>query len=75
MEKFEPSYEKEKKRNRSYKKKSENLMGFCLHTLINLCEDILIEMKCVRKGIIDLLVRLLERTNNDLLLYVVFLYL
>lgn len=70
LDKKSIEYEKERKKFKIWKKKQENLIGFCLHTLINLSEDNLIEMKCVKKGIIDSLICLLNRTNPDLLLYV-----
>ncbi len=65
---------KEKKKTALFVKKQEKLLYVAVHMLLNLAEDIAAERKMVKKQIVRLLVRLLDRKNVDLLtLVVVFL--
>jgi hypothetical protein len=52
-------------------RRSEGLLYVCIHLLLNLAEDLEIERKMCKRGIVGLLTPLLERDNAFLLLLVV----
>lgn len=63
--------EKERRKFFAAVRKSEGLTYVCLHLLMNLAEDLDIERKMCKRGIVGLLTPLLERNNPVLLLLAV----
>ena len=59
--------EREKKKTHQSVRKSEALTYVCLHVLMNLAEDLDVERKMCKRGIVSLLTPLLERDNCVLL--------
>ncbi len=52
-------------------RRSEGLLYVCVHTLLNLAEDLELERKMCKRGVVGLLTPLLERDNAFLLLLTV----
>ncbi|KAI2808701.1 Kinesin-associated protein 3, partial [Blomia tropicalis] len=65
------SYEKLLVSYQSLVKKQNILFKYALYILMNISEDLKLEFKIINKEIISLLVKLLERNNQDLLLIIV----
>eukprot|EP01137_Pigoraptor_chileana_P023968 Opistho-2@91153 len=59
-------FESESKRFRSMCRKQEQLLFVAFHLLLNLAEDVTVEVKMCNKGIIQLLVAVLDRGNLEL---------
>lgn len=64
-------YERSFKKFLGLVKKQEQLLRVLSYLLLNLAEDAKVEMKMKNKGIVSMLVQLLERDNVDLLILVV----
>ncbi|GAB1600302.1 kinesin-associated protein 3-like isoform X1 [Argonauta hians] len=64
-------YDKSLKKLECYVKKQEQLLRVTFYLLLNLAEDIKVEMKMRNKGIVMLLVKCLDRTENPELLILV----
>lgn len=58
------------KRYRTLIKKQENLLRICFYLLLNIAEDENIEEKMTKRNIVGLLVKALERENEELILLV-----
>ncbi|KAK9870464.1 hypothetical protein WA026_008023 [Henosepilachna vigintioctopunctata] len=59
------------KRYRTLIKKQENLLRICFYLLLNIAEDENIEEKMTKRNIVGLLIKALERQNEELLILVV----
>jgi len=67
----DPAEDKEKeKRHRLMLRKQEKLLYVCFHVLLNLAEEPDIERKMAKKGIVPVLVGMLNRNNAELLVLV-----
>jgi len=64
-------YEKSYKKFNALLKKQEHLLRVGVYFLLNLAEDAKVEMKMKNKNIVQLLVKLLQRNNAELLILVV----
>lgn len=64
-------YEKTLKKYQLLIRKQNPLLRVAIHLLLNLSEDRKVEIKVVKKGIIPILVKILERDDQDLLISVV----
>eukprot|EP00292_Cryptomonas_paramecium_P004280 CAMPEP_0113720002 /NCGR_PEP_ID=MMETSP0038_2-20120614/36189_1 /TAXON_ID=2898 /ORGANISM="Cryptomonas paramecium" /LENGTH=669 /DNA_ID=CAMNT_0000648559 /DNA_START=27 /DNA_END=2033 /DNA_ORIENTATION=+ /assembly_acc=CAM_ASM_000170 len=60
--------EKENRRHKITEKKQDKLLYVCLHVLLNLAEDIGVERKMKKRGVTQILVRMLHRKSPELLL-------
>ncbi|XP_032235565.2 kinesin-associated protein 3 [Nematostella vectensis] len=69
--KNQKDYEKSYKKFLGLVKKQEQLLRVIIYLLLNLAEDAKVEMKMKNKGVVSMLVQLLERDNADLLILVV----
>merc|ERR1719230_1147831 len=58
------------KRHRLVLRKQEKLLYVCFHVLLNLAEEPDIERKMAKKGIVPMLVGMLNRSNTELLVLV-----
>lgn len=63
--------EQRQKRFRTLVKKQEHLLRVAYYLLLNIAEDESVEEKMTKRNIVGLLVKALERDNNDLLVLVV----
>lgn len=68
---FKKDYEKSYKKYHNLLKKQDHLLRVGIYLLLNLAEDSKVEMKMKNKNITDLLVKLLDRQNAELLILVV----
>lgn len=64
-------YEKSYRKYHNLLKKQDHLLRVGIYLLLNLAEDSKVEIKMKNKSITDLLVKLLERKNSELLILVV----
>ena len=65
-----PEEKEKEKRYRMMVRKQEKLLYVCFHVLLNLAEEPDIERKMAKKGIVNVLVGMLNRSNPELLVLV-----
>jgi hypothetical protein len=65
--KAEKRLEKERKKTNVFVSVQNQVILACMQTLLNLSEDRIIERKMIKKGLVSNLVRLLERSNGNVL--------
>jgi len=68
LEKQRKATEKERLHDTIFTKKQNKLLFICFYILLNLAEDINTEKKMVKKDLVQMLLAMLSRTNEDLLI-------
>lgn len=68
VEDLEKTAEKEEKRSRLVQRKQDKTLYVCLHVLINIAEDVLVEHKMVKRSLVDFLVSVFAYSTSAPLL-------
>ncbi|XP_024944929.1 kinesin-associated protein 3 isoform X2 [Cephus cinctus] len=71
IKKMKDEIEKSRKKFKSLTKKQEQLLRVAFYLLLNIAENTEVERKMRKKNVIGMLIKTLDRINNDLLILVV----